>query len=103
MHPLQLERLAKQACGDTWRNVRNDLKHRKVATIVGPERHRLAFTDPGPCADPFTCGSGLAASYPGVAQGWAEYERNFSHLPYNTSLQIVGFLHMIPVGFLQGD
>lgn len=37
VHPLQLERLAKQACDDTWRNVRNDLKHRKVATIVGPE------------------------------------------------------------------
>jgi transposase len=33
---LLLERVAEQACGDTWRNIRDDLKQIKLAQLSGP-------------------------------------------------------------------
>jgi hypothetical protein len=33
---LLLERIAEQACGDTWRNIRDDLKQIKLAQLSGP-------------------------------------------------------------------
>jgi Transposase DDE domain len=34
---LLLERIAEQACGDTWRNIRDDLKQIKLAQLAGPD------------------------------------------------------------------
>ena len=39
---LLLERVAEQACGDTWRNIRDDLKRMQLGAIVERPRHRLA-------------------------------------------------------------
>jgi hypothetical protein len=33
---LLLERLAEQACGDTWRNIKDDLRRMKLAQLLSP-------------------------------------------------------------------
>ncbi len=33
---LLLERVAEQACADTWRNIRDDLKQIKLAQLLSP-------------------------------------------------------------------
>lgn len=50
VHALLLERLAEQTCGDTWRNIRNDLKHIKLAQLSSPNGTVWQVTDPGPDA-----------------------------------------------------
>jgi hypothetical protein len=47
---LLLERLAEQACGDTWRNIRNDLKQIKLAQLLSPNGTVWQVTEPGPDA-----------------------------------------------------
>lgn len=47
VHALLLERLAEQACGDTWRNIRNDLKHIKLAQLSSPNGTLWQVTEPG--------------------------------------------------------
>lgn len=36
VHVLLLERMAEQACRDTWRNSRNDFKQIKLAQLLSP-------------------------------------------------------------------
>jgi hypothetical protein len=43
---LLLERLAEQACGDTWRNIRDDLKQIKVAQLLGQNGTLWQVTEP---------------------------------------------------------
>ena len=43
---LLLERVAEQACGDTWRNIRDDLKQIKVAQLSGDGRTLWQVTEP---------------------------------------------------------
>jgi len=45
---LLLERVAEQACGDTWRNIRDDLKHIKLAQLAGPDGTIWQVTEPRP-------------------------------------------------------
>ena len=47
---LTVQRAAEIACGDTWRNIRDDLKQVKLAQLPG--RHGIVFqvTGPGPLA-----------------------------------------------------
>lgn len=45
---LLLERIAEQACGDTWRNIRDDLKQIKLAQLTGPDGTVWQVTDPRP-------------------------------------------------------
>ncbi len=47
---LLLERVAEQACGDTWRNIRDDLKQIKLARLSGPEGTLWQVTEPLPAA-----------------------------------------------------
>lgn len=47
---LLLERMAEQACGDTWRNIRNDLKQIKLAQLSSPNGAVWQVTEPGPDA-----------------------------------------------------
>ncbi len=47
---LLLERVAEHACGDTWRNIRDDLRQVKLAQLSGPEGDVWQVTDPGPGA-----------------------------------------------------
>ena len=43
---LLLERVAEQACGDTWRNIRDDLKQIKLAQLSGPNGTLWQVTEP---------------------------------------------------------
>lgn len=45
---LLVERIAEQACGDTWRNIRDDLKQIKLAQLKGPDGTVWQVTDPRP-------------------------------------------------------
>ena len=47
---LLLERLAEQACGDTWRNVRDDLRRIKLAQLSSPNGTVWQVTEPAPDA-----------------------------------------------------
>ncbi len=43
---LLLERVAEVACGDTWRNIRDDLKQVKLAQLLGPNGTIWQVTEP---------------------------------------------------------
>ncbi len=43
---LLLERVAERDCGDTWRNVRDDLRQIKLAQLLGPNGTVWQVTDP---------------------------------------------------------
>lgn len=43
---LLLERLAERACGDTWRNIRNDLRQIKLAQFSPPQGELWQVTEP---------------------------------------------------------
>lgn len=45
---LLLQRMAEESCGDTWRNIRDDLKKIKLAQLSGPEGTLWQVTEPGP-------------------------------------------------------
>ncbi len=45
---LLLERIAEQACGDTWRNIRDDLKRVKLAQLLSPNGTVWQVTEPSP-------------------------------------------------------
>ena len=45
---LLLERLTEQACGDTWRNIHDDLKQIKLAQLSGPNGTVWQVTEPRP-------------------------------------------------------
>jgi hypothetical protein len=45
---LLLERAAAHACGDTWRNIRDDLKTVKLAQLLSPHGTVWQVTDPSP-------------------------------------------------------
>ena len=47
---LLLERIAEQACGDTWRNIRDDLKQIKLAQLSSPNGTVWQVTEPAPGA-----------------------------------------------------
>jgi len=47
---LLLERVAEQACGDTWRNIRDDLKRIKLAQLSSPNGTVWQVTEPPPDA-----------------------------------------------------
>jgi len=44
---LLLERAAERACGDTWRNIRDDLRQIKLAQLSGPHGEIWQVTEPG--------------------------------------------------------
>jgi transposase len=44
---LLLERVAEHACGDTWRNIRDDLKQIKLAQLSSPNGTVWQVTEPG--------------------------------------------------------
>jgi len=50
VHALLLERMAEQACADTWRNIRNDLRQIKLAQLLSPNGMVWQVTEPGPDA-----------------------------------------------------
>lgn len=45
---LLIERIAELACGDTWRNIRDDLKQIKLAQLKGPSHTIWQVTEPRP-------------------------------------------------------
>ena len=45
---LLLERVAEQACEDTWRNIRDDLKQIKLAQLLSPNGTVWQVTEPSP-------------------------------------------------------
>ena len=47
---LLLERVAEQACGDTWRNIRDDLKQVKLAQLSSPDGSVWQVTEPAQAA-----------------------------------------------------
>jgi hypothetical protein len=47
---LLLERVAEQACGDTWRHIRADLKRIKLAQLLSPNGTLWQVTEPPPDA-----------------------------------------------------
>jgi len=47
---LLLERVAESACGDTWRNIRDDLEQVKLAQLSSPNGTVWQVTEPGPAA-----------------------------------------------------
>jgi hypothetical protein len=47
---LLLERLAENACQDTWRNIRDDLRQIKVAQFLTPQGEFWQVTEPGSAA-----------------------------------------------------
>ena len=47
---LLLERIAEQACEDTWRNIRDDLKQIKLAQLLSPNGTVWQVTEPSPNA-----------------------------------------------------
>jgi transposase len=44
---LLLERVAEHACGDTWRNIRDDLRQIKLAQLLSPNGTVWQVTEPG--------------------------------------------------------
>ena len=48
---LLLERAAERACGDTWRNIRDDLRQVKLAQLSGPAGEVWQVTEPGEPAE----------------------------------------------------
>ncbi len=50
MVALLLERLAENTCGDTWRNIRDDLRQIKLAQFSTPHGELWQVTDPLPAA-----------------------------------------------------
>jgi hypothetical protein len=44
---LLLERVVERACGDTWRNVRDDLRQIKLAQLLSPDGEVWQVTEPG--------------------------------------------------------
>lgn len=50
MVSLLLERIAERACGDTWRNIRDDLRQVKLAQLLTPNGTVWQVTEPGPSA-----------------------------------------------------
>ena len=47
---LLLERVAEQACGDTWRNIKDDLRRIKLAQLLSPNGTVWQVTEPAPDA-----------------------------------------------------
>jgi len=47
---LLLERVAEQACGDTWRNIKDDLRRIKLAQLLSPNGTVWQITEPAPDA-----------------------------------------------------
>lgn len=47
---LLLERTIEHACQDTWRNIRDDLKHIQLAQLSSPNGHVWQVTEPSPDA-----------------------------------------------------
>ena len=47
---LLLERVAEQACGDTWRNIKDDLRRIKLAQLLSPNGAVWQVTEPAPDA-----------------------------------------------------
>lgn len=47
---LLLERVAEHSCGDTWRNIRDDLRKVKLAQLLGPDGEVWQVTEPNPGA-----------------------------------------------------
>jgi hypothetical protein len=47
---LLLERVAEQACGDTWRAIRDDLKRIKLAQLLSANGTVWQVTEPSPDA-----------------------------------------------------
>jgi hypothetical protein len=47
---LLLERIAEKACGDTWRNIRDDLRQIKLAQFLTPQGALWQVTEPRPAA-----------------------------------------------------
>lgn len=45
---LLLQRIAEEACGDTWRNITDDLKQVKLAQLNGPDGTLWQVTEPRP-------------------------------------------------------
>ena len=43
---LLLERVAEQACGDTWRNIKDDLRRIKLAQLLSPNGTVWQLTEP---------------------------------------------------------
>ncbi|MDW7711776.1 MAG: hypothetical protein SCH98_15025 [Deferrisomatales bacterium] len=50
MLALLLERAAEHACQDTWRNIRDDLKHIKLAQLSSAHGTVRQVTEPRPAA-----------------------------------------------------
>lgn len=50
MIALLLERMAENACGDTWRNIRDDLKQIKLVQLLTPHGELWQVTEAGPAA-----------------------------------------------------
>lgn len=48
---LLLERAAEHACGDSWRNIRDDLKHIQLAQLLSPNGAVWQVTEPTPEAN----------------------------------------------------
>jgi len=47
---LLLDRVAEQACADTWRNIKDDLKRIKLAQLLSPNGTVWQVTEPAPDA-----------------------------------------------------
>ena len=47
---LLLERVAEQACDDTWRNIKDDLRRIKLAQLLSPNGTVWQVTEPAPDA-----------------------------------------------------
>ena len=47
---LLLERVAEHGCGDTWRNIRDDLKQIKLAQLLSPNGAVWQVTEPSQSA-----------------------------------------------------
>ena len=47
---LPLERMAEYTCGDSWRNIRDDLKQIKLVQLLGPNGTLWQVTEPRPDA-----------------------------------------------------
>src|SRR5262245_65303758 len=45
---LLLERVIEKACGDTWRNIRDDLQQIKLAQLLSPHGEVWQVTEPSP-------------------------------------------------------
>jgi len=64
MVALLLERLAENACGDTWRNIRDDLRQIKLAQFLTPQGDLWQVTDARPAAANRLKQLGIPASSP---------------------------------------